>query len=129
MPTCTKAALAETNPGFGLQGLNPRQYTAAMIRLKVLELAANGGTNYAAVMNTTLINDAKQLVATMDPNQRRIARLNIARQAAVTAGASVPATVNLLNAGTACCFQAMPDLDSILLFLECALGAHRTPPA
>lgn len=124
MPTCTRAALAETLPGFGLAGLNPTQFKAALIYFKVLELAAIGGTDYSAVMNTTLISDAVALTKTMNPNQRRIAALNIARNNAIAAGATVPETVNDLNAETACCFQAFGDLDAILLMLECLLGEH-----
>lgn len=127
-PVCTVATLAESNPGFGLQGLNRKQYETALIYFMVLELAAIGGTNYAAGMNTTLVNDAKQLVGTMDRNQRRIALLNIARNRAVTAGASVPASVNALNALTSCCFQAAPDLESILILLMCRLGVHKAYP-
>jgi len=124
MPICTREALAETNPGFGLAGLNRRQYEAALIVFKVLELAAIGGTDYTTTLTTDLIDDAKQLVGTMDGNQRRIAMLNIARNNAIAAGASVPADVNALNALSACCLQATADLESILILLECQLGEH-----
>lgn len=127
-PVCTRDSLAVQNPGFGLAGLNQRQYQAAAIYFRVLELAAMGGTDYRAVLNTTLINDAKQLVGTMNANQRRIAQLNIARNTAIAAGASVPASVNALNALTACCFQSYADLESILILLQCLLGVHKAYP-
>ena len=123
-PICTRATLAETNPGFGRAGLNNTQFKAAAIYFMVLELAAIGGTDYSAVMNTTLIEDAVALVKTMNPDQRRIALLNILRNNAIAAGADVPADVNELNAATACCFQSYPDLDSIIVLLLCQLGAH-----
>lgn len=128
MPTCTVAALAESNPVFGLQGLNRKQYYTALIYFKVLELAAIGGTNYASTLNSTLINDATALVKTMDPNQRKIAMLNIARNNAIAAGASVPATANALNALTACCFQSFSDLEAIMILLDCQLGYHADYP-
>lgn len=124
-PVCTAATLAETNPVFGLQGLNKKQYQAATLYFMVLELAAMGGTNYTSVINSTLISDATALVKTMDPNQRRIALLNIARNRAIAAGASVPATANALNALTACCFQGFSDLEAIEILLLCKLGVHK----
>lgn len=127
-PVCTRASLAESNPGFGLAGLNPTQFKAAMIYFKVLELAAIGGTNYTAALTTTLVADAVALTKTMDPNQRRIAMLNIARNNAINAGASVPASVNALNLATACCLQAYGDLDALLILLECKLGTSKAYP-
>jgi hypothetical protein len=127
-PTCTTASLAETTPGYGLQGLNPRQYKAAAIYFKVLELAAVGGTDYRAVLNSTLISDAVTLVGRMDRNQRRIARMQILANNATASGASMPATVNALNALTKCCFQSYQDLDAIELLLDCKLGVHKSYP-
>jgi hypothetical protein len=124
MPTCTKSALAETNVVFGLDGLNEVQQKALMIYLNVLELAAVGGTDYSAAMTTTLIADATALVSTMNPNQRRIALLNIAYNNAVAAGATVPTSIQELNAATGCCFQNFSDLDAILILLACKLGKH-----
>lgn len=125
MPTCTTAALAETNVVFGAQGLNERQYKALLIYLNVLELAAVGGTDYTAVMNSTLITDAVNLASTMTPDQRRIAYANIAYNNAVAAGASPSTDIQVLNAATGCCFQNLSnDLDAILLLLACKLGKH-----
>lgn len=128
-PTCTTAALAETNPGFGLQGFNDRQYQAALIYLKVLELAAIGGTDYRDTLNSTLITDAVALAQRMDRNQRQIALLNIAWNNAEAAGATMPADANALNALTKCCFQSeVVDFEAILILLGCKLGVHKDYP-
>ena len=128
-PTCTTASLAETTPGFGLQGLNDRQYKAAAIYFMVLELAALGGTDYTAVLTTTLVEDATTLVGRMDRNQRRIALLQVLSNNAEAAGATVPTTVNDLNEATGCCFQAgNVDFDAIMLLLLCKLGVHKDYP-
>lgn len=127
-PTCTTASLAEQNPQFGLQGLNKRQYEAAMIYLNVLELAAIGGTDYRSTLNTDLIEDAVALAQRMDPNQRRIALMQIAWNNAEAAGAAMPEDVNALNEATACCFQSYQDLEAIKILLACKLGVHKDYP-
>lgn len=113
-----------------MSGLNRRQYEAALIWLKIQELALIGGTDYRSVMLTTLIDDAVALTKTMNPNQRRIAMLNIAYNAAIQAGADYVAELDAegLNDQTACCFQDYPDLESILILLECKLGRHADYP-
>lgn len=127
MPTCTTETLSAQS-GFGLASLNDTQFKAAMIYMKVLELAAIGGTDYRATMNGALIDDSIALVKQMTRDQRQISRLTIQRNNAVAAGASVPATPNALNEATGCCFQNYPDLDAILLLLECQLGVHKAYP-
>jgi hypothetical protein len=128
-PTCTRAALAETLPGLGLAGLNRRQYEAGLIYLKVLELAAIGGTDYRLTLTSTLIDDATALAKSMNPNQRKIAMLNIARNNAVAAGATAPETVTALNEATKCCFADFNnDLEAILILLECKLGVSKGYP-
>lgn len=130
-PVCTTDTLSEINPGFGFQGLNPRQYEAAMIYFMVLELAANGGTNYASAMNTTLISDTVSFIGQADPNQRRIAWLNVVRNNAISAGATVPSEAlwKTINSLTGCCFQnESVDMDAVMLFLTCKLGRHADYP-
>lgn len=128
MPICTTESLT-VNTIFGGHGFNSRQYEAALIYLKVLQLAANGGTDYTTTLTTTLIADAQALVGRMDVNQRRIARLQIAWNNAAAAGAAMPADANALNALTACCFQnENVDFDAILMLLECVLGVNAPYP-
>ena len=108
--------------------MNRKQYEAAIIYLKVLELAAIGGTDYTNALTSTLIDDATALARTMSPSDRRIAWINIARNAAISAGASIPAGVSGLNEATKCCLQSYSDLEGILLLLECKLGVHKGYP-
>lgn len=102
-----------------------------MIYFMVKELAANGGTDYSAVMTSTLISDALALVGRSDRNQRHTGWLNIAYNNAVSAGATVPDADALsdINALTGCCFQnEQVDFDAIMLLLACKLGVHKDYP-
>ena len=109
--------------------MNRRQYKSAILYLKALELAAIGGTDYTAVMTTTLIDDAKALAGTMNPFERKVAWMNIVRNSAINAGVIPPAgSLSALNDATGCCFQAYSDLESIAILLECALGTHKSYP-
>ena len=128
MPTCTATSLATNNVGYGLEGLDRNQYQAALIYFKVLELAAIGGTDYRNTMKSSLILDAIALVKTMTPDQMRIAALNVARNNAIAAGASVPSSLSALNSATACCFQSTSEMDNILLLLDCKLGVSKAYP-
>lgn len=107
--------------GFGLAGLNPRQWLAALIYFKVLRLAALGGTDYTGLMTSQLITDSVAFQQ-LNPNQRQIALLAIERNLAILDGATVPGDVNELNAATACCFQSVADLGALSLFLDCQLS-------
>lgn len=125
MPTCTTASLFESNIGFS-KSLSPTQQKAAAIYLMALELAALGGTDYTSVMTTTLVEDANSVFEKATPDQYALAALNIAYNNAVAAGATVPDTINEINAATGCCFQGGSNLDAIYLFLMCQLGQHAT---
>lgn len=127
MPNCTISDLAEQNPGFGRQGMNPKQQKAALLYMMVLELAAIGGTDYRSTMATTLISDAKSLEK-LNPDQRMVAMIQIARNSASLNGATVPATPSLVNEATACCVQAAPNLDLLILWMTCQLGRHKVYP-
>lgn len=122
MPTCTRESLFTANPGYA-KSFSPIQRRAAMLYLMALELAAIGGTDYTAVMNTTLVDDTKQLFGQATPEMLDIAAMNIAANNAEAAGADVPDTLALLNAATGCCFENA-QMDQIYLFLLCALGEH-----
>lgn len=129
-PTCTRALLT-TAIGNGQNALNRHQWEAAMIWLRVLELAAIGGTDYRLTLNTTLIDDAVQLAKTMDRFERRLARINIQRNAAIAAGStdtSLTGGVSGLNEATKCCFQSFPDFEAINILLLCKLGVHKAYP-
>lgn len=129
-PTCTRATLLETNPGFGGAGFDRNQAKAAAIYFMAAELAAIGGTNYLSAMTTTLVEDATTLAGSADPNQYFIGLMNVARNNAVAAGASVSDNLSTINAQTGCCFQSIgPDgMDWIILLLLCRLGVHKAYP-
>lgn len=116
------------NPGFGMIGFTEAQYKAAAIFFMVAELAAIGGTNYLATLNTTLIDDANTLVGMASVDQMRSATLTILQRNAIAAGASVPDTLNGINALTSCCFQSTDQMDNIMLLLMCKLGTHKLYP-
>jgi hypothetical protein len=107
--------------------IDPKQQRALLIYARVLELAAVGGTNYAAVMATTLVSDAATLTCGMSQPQKVAAALNLAFVNAATAGASVPSTLTAKLAAIACLVNLDPALlDDIDLMLTCKLGAHAT---
>lgn len=99
------------------------------------ELSVNGGTNYTNALTvgpTSLRNVAKQSFDHWNRDEVCTGDLAVAYNNAVNAGASgpyittVPSTVmvqvrRLLNVSE-------DDMNKMLLFLECALGAHRNPP-
>lgn len=102
-----------------------------MIWLKVLELAAIGGTDYRLTMTTDLIADATELAKTMNPFERRVAAMNIQRNNALAAGSTDPSLtdgISGLNEATGCCFAAFPDFGAINLLLDCKLGVHKAYP-
>lgn len=110
-------------------GFTERQFNAAAIYFMVLELAANGGTDYSATMTTDLVEDAIALTGRMDASQKRQALLNILANNAESAGATVPTTLSEINDATGCCFQAQTvDFESIMLLLLCKLGRHADYP-
>ena len=93
------------------------------------QLAAIGGTDYTAVMTTTLVTDAKSLVGNMNPFERKVAWFNIIRNNALANGATIPqGTLSSLNEATGCCFQAYSDLESIEMLLRCKLGKQASYP-
>ena len=127
-PTCTTAILTEAL-GVGQTALNRKQREAAILYMMAAQLAAIGGTDYTAVMTTTLVTDAKTLVGRMTPFERQVAWFNIIRNNAIANGATIPSSsLSALNEATGCCFQAYSDLESIEMLLRCKLGKQATYP-
>lgn len=128
-PVCTAASLVTAATCYQRQSIQPHQQTALLLYAKVLELAAIGGTDYAATLTSTLLTDTVALVCAMTEDQRRAARVNIAFLNAATAGASVPETLAEKVAAIQCLVQKVEDdpafADMIDLFLTCALGVHK----
>jgi hypothetical protein len=126
-PVCTAASLVESAPCLAGPVLTERQQQAIRIWFNVKELQALGGTNYSAVLDSTLISDAVALADTMNLSQRRTAVMSIHKDNAVEAGASIPLDTNELLDNVKC-FIHYPDLDALELLLLCKLGKHATYP-
>ena len=139
-PTCTSvAALIAAQPCFGAQNLDAQKRKSLLIWFKVNELAAIGGTDYRTVLASTLIRDATTFAGqATSPSvtdsydvgtQFDQAKLAIAFNSATTAGASLSTNINTLMGSIAPLSKATErQLDSILIMLECKLGAHKAYP-
>lgn len=122
-PVCTAASLMDAAHQFTLQTLSPTQQEALKIHAQVLELAAIGGTDYSAVMATTLIEDAETLARAMTSDQVKAAHIQVAYNNAAEAGATVPADLNdKLEASKHVALLDPKTLEDIGLLLRCKLG-------
>ena len=126
-PSCSYTSLAESNPCLSPAVLTSNQRKAIRIWFMVKELAALGGTNYSAVLASTLITDAVNFGDTMSLAQRDTALMAIYRNNAVAAGASIPSDPGQLVDAVKC-FEDYPDLNAIELMLLCKLGVHKAYP-
>lgn len=93
----------------------------------VKELTALGGTDYSAVLDSTLISDAVTFGDTMNLAQRSTALLAIYRNNAVAAGATIPSDPSTL-ADNVKCLDNYQDLNTVELMLLCKLGVHKAYP-
>lgn len=129
-PTCNTTTLITNAAPFRQDSdLNPKQQMCLKIYAKVLELAAIGGTDYSAVLATTLVSDAQTLELGFTADEITAANIAINFQNATAAGASVPASINtkLSNIGK------LIFVDDVLLskidtMLNCKLGVHKAYP-
>lgn len=95
-----------------------------MVWFMALELAAIGGTDYTADL-ATLNADADDLTCGMQPDDLDSAKLAIAYNNAVAAGATVETDKNALAEDVKCLAQYPPHvLRNMELLLMCQLGAH-----
>jgi hypothetical protein len=98
------------------------------------ELAANGGTSYVnALVNgsSSLRSAAKQSFDHWSREEVDTGFLSVDYNNAVTAGASVSNVPSVVTPKVSAILNNVPedDMDKMILYLECALGAHRKPPA
>lgn len=134
MPTCTTASLnVACFRGYQLSRLHK---LAFKIWFLANELSVNGGTNYTNVLSngpTSLRNAAKQQFDHWDRDAMDSAELAIMYNNAVTAGATGPGIsttpANVMPFVRRLMNISEDDLVKMEIFLECALGAHRKPPA
>ncbi|HEU4344039.1 MAG TPA: hypothetical protein VFU31_20990 [Candidatus Binatia bacterium] len=122
MATCTlEGLISEESAKF--TNLTKQQRRALMVYMLIQELAALGGTDYSADF-LQLQEDVKPFSA-MREDQREGALIQIFKENAVAAGATIPDDINDLMEAIKCIECARPsDLELILLLLTCQLGVH-----
>lgn len=127
-PICTYQTLVEANPCLSGEVFTERDQKYLQVYFNVLELAALGGFDYSAVLDSTLINDAVQLADTMNLSHRRTATLAIHRNNAINAGATVPTDPDELKDAIKCMENYNLDPNALILLLLCRLGSHAAFP-
>jgi hypothetical protein len=128
-PICTIATLVTNGAQFQNEFVSPSTRVALTVYAKVLELKAIGGTDYLAVLNTTLAQDAATLFNGFNYTQIQVANLAIAFQNATAAGATVPAGIDDKLEVIKCLLQQDPDmLAKMDALLNCQLGVHKAYP-
>lgn len=127
MPTCTTASL--TNGCFIDPVMSEKMRLAFKVWYLSNELAYLGGTNYLNDFQG-LFNASNAVFEKMDMNTVSAAELIVFYNNAVTAGSPVTAVPNteIGNVQKSLGLDTN-DLEKIKVFLECRLGAHRSPPA
>lgn len=128
-PVCTYTSLIESFPCLSGQVFTERQQLILRIWFNVLELASLSGTDYRALLNSTLITDAVSFAGQADLSMLRTALLAINRNNAVAAGATVQSDPSQLFDNVEC-LQNQPKatLEKIALMLQCKLGVHKAYP-
>ncbi len=134
-PSCVSVtALITAQPCFTGSTLTPLQRKSLLIWFRAKELAAIGGTNYTAVLASTLLTDSNSFVGKASFNidheyglsEFETAQLVIEKNNAVAAGASISSDINALMISIAPLSGAnQRQLDAMLLFLLCRLGVHK----
>lgn len=125
-PVCGSTTWIDNAACYTQLTLDPMKQKALRAYAMALELAAIGGTNYLDTLSTTLITDAVQTVCAITKDQRTAAYISIAFANATTAGASVPATLDLKLDAVKCLATIDPEeMDKVLLLLTCKLGVHK----
>jgi len=126
-PTCTSTtwienAAAYTGVGNG-GSLDPKQQKALELHAMALELAAIGGTDYTAALETTLIEDADAIAAYMNEDQLCAAKIAICYANADSAGAADPGSItDKLEAVKSLVLFDCQRLDKAWTLLRCQLG-------
>lgn len=131
MPTCTNInTILLANPCLSAKVLTEQQRKLLKIWYMANELATNGGTDYTAVLGSTLITDSNTYIQLATPDEMMTADIALDATNATTAGASLSTDYDTLMGSVAPLTKATErQLDGIILYLKCALGAHQSPPA
>lgn len=136
-PTCTKAALnLACFSNYNLDLLNRK---ALMVYFKAVELNAIGGTNYlnglisgasgGLIGDTTGFLDEKASKDLIGRRQIGLFELATAQATALAASGQSAASIATLMQNVRCLRNVNESmLDSMILFLDCQLGVHKTYP-
>jgi hypothetical protein len=126
-PVCTSTSFKITGGAYSGRVIDPRQRTALRVYARILQLLAIGGTDYTLDAGyNQLVQDAATICAGMTQEARDDARVAIDFANATTAGASVPATLDLQLAALGQLVALDPKaLDECMLLLSCKLGVSK----
>ena len=119
---CTQAGLISAESAK-FTNLTKQQRRALMVYMLIQELDALGGTDYTN--NFLQLQEDVKPFSAMREDQREGALIQIFKENAEEAGATIPADINDLMEAIECIVCTRPsDLELILLFLTCKLGVH-----
>jgi hypothetical protein len=105
------------------RSINQAQRKALQVYALAKELAAAGGTDYTAVLATTLVSAACAWKVIEPGDKREAATTAVLLANAANAGASIPSSINDKIAAVKCIAHLdMQELDAIFRFLQCAKG-------
>lgn len=121
-PTCSRATLISGGACFNGTVLDAQAQAVRAVYFDILQLAANGGTDYSSAIRT-LLTDAVNLSCGFQPDNFDTARLVIKYNNAVSAGATVPGDRQSLAAAVKCLENYTPfQIKQMQLLLDCAIG-------
>jgi hypothetical protein len=124
--TCSLPALIAASSTFGSNTISRDERLAIQVYLMMAGLAAAGGNNYTASIQTLQQNAESWYPLNRD--QRNAIGLYIEMQNAVNEGASITQTVASLRNAAKCLVCIPPqNLEAIMLFLQCQLNALNKP--
>lgn len=127
-PTCTRATLISGGACYKGPRLSNHDQQVRRLYLQVLQLAAIGGTDYSAAVNT-LFADANTLSCGFTPDDFDTSMVVIAANNATSAGATVPATQAALSDAVKC-YSKFTDfqIKQANLLMACLLGRSKSYP-
>lgn len=121
-PTCTRETLISGGACYKGPRLSAHDQQVRLVYLKVLQLAANGGTDYSAAVNTLFV-DANTLSCGFQPDDFDTSAVVIAANNATSAGATIPSTQAALSEAVKC-YSKFTDfqIKQANLLLDCLIG-------
>jgi hypothetical protein len=126
-PTCTPSTLIASTGCLTGAVLTSHERQALKVYFMVAQLAAIGGTDYRALLSTTLITDTKCWAQNYNSDQRESLKLLIEENNANAAGAALSSDVNV-QMGYIKCLKNVPAnwLEAMEISLRCQLGRAKS---